>query len=232
VNAMILAAGRGERMRPLTDRCPKPLLEVGGAPLIVWHLRRLREAGFARVVINHAHLGHMIEQALGDGARFGLDIRYSPETEALETAGGIVKALPLLGGEPFLVVNGDIFCDWPMTRARTVGEQMAAARLSAWCVLIANPSHNTRGDFTIEDGMLGAGDTDRRTYSGIGVFAPRLFVDCVAGHKAPLAPLLRASLARGEAGAEYFDGRWVDVGTPERLAELDGLLTREPEARL
>lgn len=231
-SAMILAAGRGERMRPLTDHTPKPLLEVGGAPLIVWHLRRMAAAGIQRVVINHAHLGQMIEAALGDGRQWRLDIRYSPEPEALETAGGIVKALPLLGDAPFLVVNGDVFTNWPIERSLSLGTQMRCSNLLAWCVLIDNPEHNQKGDFAVDTGFLRNTGKSRLTYSGIGLFEPALFKDCVSGQKAALAPLLRAAADQNRAGAEYFPGRWVDVGTPQRLTELDQLLNRESRTTL
>ena len=230
--AMILAAGRGERMRPLTDHCPKPLLEVGGAALIVWHLRRMAAAGIQRVVINHAHLGHMIEAALGNGQQWGLEIKYSAETEALETAGGIVKALPWLGDAPFLVVNGDIFSSWPIERSLTLSAQMRAAGLLAWCVLIDNPEHNQKGDFALKTGFLQNTGNRRLTYSGIALFEPQLFKDCVSGQKAALAPLLRVAADQNRAGAEYFSGRWVDVGTPQRLTELDQLLHRESRTKL
>ncbi len=222
---MILAAGRGERMRPLTDRCPKPLLEVGGRPLIAWHLRRLAAAGIRDVVINHAWLGDRIEAALGDGAAYGLRIRYSAETEALETAGGIAKALPLLGDGPFLVVNGDVWCDWDPGRARSIASQLDALGWLCWCVLVANPEHHPRGDFALRDGRLRAGDdAERLTFAGIGIYRPELFAAVPPGGRAPLAPLLREAAARGLAGAERHPGRWVDVGTPERLAELDAQL--------
>jgi MurNAc alpha-1-phosphate uridylyltransferase len=222
---MILAAGRGERMRPLTDRCPKPLLEVGGRPLIAWHLRRLAAAGIRDVVINHAWLGDRIEAALGDGAAYGLRIRYSAETEALETAGGIAKALPLLGDDPFVVVNGDVWCDWDPARARSIASQLDALGWLCWCVLVANPGHNPRGDFALRDGRLRAGDDAQRlTFAGIGVYRPELFAAVPPGGRAPLAPLLRDAAVRGLAGAERHSGRWVDVGTPERLAELDAQL--------
>lgn len=224
LSAMILAAGRGERMRPLTDHRPKPLLQAGGAPLIVWHLRRLAAAGIREIVINHAHLGYMIEAELADGRQWGLNIRYSAETEALETAGGIVKALPLLGAEPFLVINGDVFTDWPLTRAHTLRQQMQYAGLRAWCVLIDNPEHNPQGDFGLHSGLLQNTSARRFTYAGIGLFDPSLFAGCVAGEKAKLAPLLRAAADQRRAGAEHFGGQWVDVGTPQRLAELDQTL--------
>ena len=220
---MILAAGRGERMRPLTDTCPKPLLQAGGKPLIAWHLEALAAAGFREVVINHAHLGALLERALGDGARWGLRIAWSPENPALETAGGIAHALPLLGSEPFLVINGDVFCDFPLARALTIAAQMQAARLLAWCVLVPNPPHHPDGDFALTDGLLDAGRRSL-TFSGIGVYRPELFAGLDPDAPAKLAPLLREAAARGRVGAELHDGRWIDVGTPERLAAVDAQL--------
>ncbi|MCX8086707.1 MAG: nucleotidyltransferase family protein [Rhodocyclaceae bacterium] len=218
MKAMILAAGRGERMRPLTDRTPKPLLPVAGKPLIVWHLERLALAGFHEIVINHAHLGSEIEALLGDGAAWGVRICYSAEPPgALETAGGIAQALPLLGEEAFLVVNGDIFCDWDFARARGA---LAADRL-AHLVLVDNPPHHPAGDFTLEGGKVGAGPTARLTFSGIGIYRPALFRSIEPGQPAKLAPLLRQAIATGEVSGEYHAGRWEDVGTPERLAALD-----------
>ena len=224
---MILAAGRGERMRPLTDSCPKPLLRVGGKALIEWHLARLARTGFRQIVINHAHLGSMLEKALGDGSRWGLNIAWSPEAAALETAGGIAQALPLLGSDPFLVVNGDIWCDFDFGRARTISAQMLAGDLDAWCVLVDNPPQHPRGDFGIDSGRLLAEASQRFTFSGIGVYRPTLFGQLVRGQPAPLAPLLREAITRGAAGAERHAGRWVDVGTPQRLTELDAQLLRE-----
>lgn len=212
---MILAAGRGERMRPLTDHTPKPLLPVAGKPLIVWHLERLARAGFRDIVINHAHLGDQVEALLGAGDAWGLRIRYSAEPEgALETAGGIANALPLLGDAPFLVVNGDIFCDWDFMRARGTD---ALAHL----VLVANPSHHPAGDFSLADGKVSAGGTATFTFSGIGIYRPELFAGIVRGQPAKLAPLLRGAIEAGQVRGEYHAGRWVDVGTPERLAALD-----------
>jgi len=230
MRTMILAAGRGERMRPLTDTCPKPLLPAGGLPLIGWHLRRLAGAGFRDVVINHAWLGEQIERTLGDGSDWGMSIRYSPEAQALETAGGIAQALPLLGDEPFLVINGDIWCDWNPARARTIGEQLTALDWLAWCVLIDNPEHHPRGDFVLDGGRLDGvkladAAAPRLTFSGIGVYRPILFQGVAKGSRAPLAPLLRQAAAQGLAGAERHDGRWTDVGTPQRLARLDAQLT-------
>jgi MurNAc alpha-1-phosphate uridylyltransferase len=236
MRAMILAAGRGERMRPLTDTCPKPLLRAGGRTLIGWHLERLAAAGFREVVVNHAWLGERIEQALGDGRDWGLSLRYSPEGEALETAGGIARALPLLGDAPFLVVNGDIWCDWDPGRARTIAARLENAGWLAWCVLVDNPAHNLRGDFALDAGRLRptaaaeaptgpAARAPALTFAGIGVYRPALFAGVPAGARAPLAPLLREAAAAGRAGAERHAGRWVDVGTPQRLAELDAQLT-------
>jgi len=225
MRAMILAAGRGERMRPLTDHTPKPLLQAGGRPLIAWHLEGLAAAGFRQVVINHAHLGAQIEQALGDGSRWGLSIAYSPETVALETAGGIANALGLLGGEPFLVVNGDVWCDFAFGRARTIALQMQAAGLHAWCVLVDNPPQHPAGDFALRQGLLDCEQREARlTFSGIGVYDPRLFAGIGRGTPAPLAPLLRAAAGARRAGAERHLGAWVDVGTPDRLARLDAQL--------
>lgn len=224
---MILAAGRGERMRPLTDSCPKPLLRVGGKALIEWHLERLARTGFRQIVINHAHLGSMLEQALGNGSRWGLSIAWSREADALETAGGIAQALALLGSDPFLVVNGDIWCDFDFGRARTIAAQMLAGDLDAWCVLVDNPPQHPRGDFGIDSGRLLAEASRRFTFSGIGVYRPTLFGQLIRGQPAPLAPLLREAITRGTAGAERHAGRWVDVGTPQRLTELDAQLLRE-----
>ncbi len=225
MKAMILAAGRGERMRPLTDACPKPLLEVGGKPLIVWHLERLAAAGFSEVVINHAHLGTMIEQRLGDGSPWQLHLHYSPEPPgALETAGGIAKALPLLGKDPFLVINGDVWCDWNPTAALALAEDLAARRDLAWLLLTANPPQHPAGDFTLRDGRVGNGADRRLTFTGIGVYHPDLFRDIVPGQVARLAPLLRDGADRGRVGGTLHAGRWTDVGTPQRLAELDSEL--------
>ncbi|MBK6637562.1 MAG: nucleotidyltransferase family protein [Rhodocyclaceae bacterium] len=225
MRAMILAAGRGERMRPLTDHCPKPLLAVGGKPLIVWHIERLAGAGFTQLVINHAHLGEQLEAALGTGERWGVRITYSPEPPgALETAGGIVQALPMLGCEPFLVVNGDIYCDWdPVGVALEAGKQ-------AHLVLVPNPLHNLEGDFALQDRQVGSGNTaigERLTFAGIGIYHPELFAGLSAGQPAKLAPLLRQAMARGQVSGERYDGRWVDVGTPRRLTELDAQLVSE-----
>ena len=221
MKAMILAAGRGERMRPLTDTTPKPLLEAGGKPLIVWHLERLVRAGFTQIVINHAWLGAQIEAALGNGRAYGAHIQYSPEGEALETAGGIALALPLLGREPFLVVNGDIYCDYAVGRAHTIAQQMRATRAQAWLVLVPNPPQHPTGDFALDTGKVSDMGAARHTFSGIGIYEPALFTHIERGSKARLAPLLRDAMAKDAVGGEFFDGRWEDVGTPERLAALD-----------
>lgn len=227
MRAMILAAGRGERMRPLTDHCPKPLLQVGGRPLIVWHIERLAAAGFRQIVINHAHLGEMLKQALQDGSRWGVRILWSHEEQALETAGGIANALDALGHEPFLVVNGDIWCDFEFRRALTIGEQMRAARLRAWCVLVDNPAQHPTGDFGLQAGALLNDAPEKFTFSGVGIYSPELFSGIGRNQRAPLAPLLRQAISAGQAGAEHHGGRWVDVGTPQRLAELDAQLRTE-----
>lgn len=224
MRVMILAAGRGERMRPLTDRLPKPLLEAGGKTLIGWHLERLAAAGFREVVVNNAWLGHEIERALGDGSRWGLSVRHSPETVALETAGGIVQALPLLGDAPFLVVNGDVYTDWDFGRAPDIAAQMQAADLDAWLVLADNPPQHPKGDFAIVHGRLANDGPVRYTFSGIAVYQPRMFAGLRAGERAPLAPLLRRCADQGRAGAERLPGAWFDVGTPQRLADLDAQL--------
>ncbi len=227
MRAMILAAGRGERMRPLTDTLPKPMLPVGGTPLIVWHIRRLVAAGITDIVINHAWLGDRIEAALGDGSAYGARLRYSPEPQALETAGGIVQALPQLGDAPFLVVNGDVWCDWDPAGARAQADRLEAAQGQAWLLLVDNPEHHPAGDFHLhEDGALAPAGGRRLTYAGIGVYHPSLFAGLQAGVPARLAPLLVDAIARGTAHGARHEGTWVDVGTPRRLAELDARLTR------
>jgi MurNAc alpha-1-phosphate uridylyltransferase len=222
---MILAAGRGERMRPLTDQAPKPLLPAGGKPLIAWQLLRLAAAGIRDIVINHAWLGDKVEAALGDGSAFGVRIRYSAEREALETAGGIAQALPLLAQEPFLVVNGDVFCDFDYGRVRTIVAQMKHARLACWCVMVPNPQHHPAGDFTLAGGLLGSSGPARLTYAGIGVYTPEMFDGIPRGQKAALRPCLEREMATGRAAGEYHGGLWFDIGTVQRLAELDRLLT-------
>ncbi len=240
MKAMILAAGRGERMRPLTDHTPKPLLEVGGKPLIVWHIERLVKAGIVELVINHAHLGAQIEASLGDGSRFGAQIQYSAETLALETAGGIANALPMLGRQPFAVINGDIYCDYDFARLPERAALMHANGDAAHLVLVDNPEHHPTGDFCLHNGRIvplpspacggGAGGEGRLTFSGIGLYHPALFSHIPRGSVAPLAPLLRAQIALGKISGEYHAGLWVDVGTPQRLLELDLQLRKEAHA--
>lgn len=222
--AIILAAGRGERMRPLTDALPKPLLSVGGKPLLVWHLNNLKRAGITDIVINHAHLGEKIESALGDGSRFGVRIRYSAEGEALETAGGIANALGLLGEDAFVVVNGDIFCDYDFAALNAPLARVQHGEARAHLVLSDNPPHHPNGDFGLVDGKLVERETDRLTYTGIGVYHPRLFASITGRTKARLAPILHEGIAAGEISGEHFTGLWRDIGTPERLAELDASL--------
>ncbi len=227
MKAMILAAGRGERLRPLTDHTPKPLLQVGGKALIVWHLERLAAAGWREVVINHAHLGRQIETALGNGSAFGLRIAYSREPAgALETAGGIATALPLLADQPFLVVNGDVWCDWDVAqaapRAAALGERLAHL------VLVDNPGHHAGGDFTLRGDRVYAADDHHPatlTYAGIAVFRPEFFAALSRGTYMKLRPLLDDGIRRGLIAGERYGGRWVDVGTIERLQQLDHNLT-------
>ena len=220
MKAMILAAGRGVRMRPLTDTTPKSLLCAGGKPLIVWQLEKLALAGFSEIVINHAYLGGMIEAALGDGSRFGLSIRYSPEREALETAGGIALALPALGAAPFLVTNADIYSDFDFAALARVDLQDDLAHL----VLVDNPPQHARGDFALAAGRVRETGAPLLTFSGIGVYAPRLFGGIAPGAKVPLAPLLRKAMAAGRVSGEHYRGRWQDIGTAERLQALDAAL--------
>jgi MurNAc alpha-1-phosphate uridylyltransferase len=216
---MILAAGRGERMRPLTDITPKPLLEAGGKPLIVWHIENLAQAGIRELVINHAHLGKQIEDFLGDGSRYNVSIHYSPEAEALETAGGIANALPLLGHAPFLVVNGDVFCDFDYGKLCSKAAQMN--QQTACLVMVDNPPHHPAGDFFLDGEKVRAQGMPLLTFSGIGLYCPQLFSAIPRGSKAKLAPLLREAMDCGKVGGMHHHGRWVDVGTPQRLAELD-----------
>lgn len=216
MKAMILAAGRGERMRPLTDHTPKPLLPVGGRPLIVHHLEALRAAGIRELVVNTGHLGAQLPAALGDGQHWGVHIRWSAEPpEALETGGGIFQALPLLGPEPFLVVNGDVWSDYPF--ARLPGAPAGLAHL----VLVDNPAYHLQGDFALTaEGKVVHDGATKLTFSGISVLRPELFAGCAPG-RFPLGPLLRRALASGQVSGEHYQGRWRDIGTPERLATLE-----------
>lgn len=217
MKAMILAAGKGERLRPLTLHTPKPLVRAGDVPLIEYHIRALAGAGFNDLVINHAWLGTQIEAYLGDGTRLGVHIRYSPEGEPLETGGGIHRALPLLGDEPFVVVNGDIWTDYDF---RVLNRPLEGL---AHLVLVDNPAHHPSGDFSLIDGAVHDELAGAFTYSGIAVLSPRLFEGCTAG-AFKLAPLLRKAMAAGRVSGEHYRGRWIDVGTHERLAEVERML--------
>jgi MurNAc alpha-1-phosphate uridylyltransferase len=221
MKAMILAAGKGERMRPLTENTPKPLLPAGGKPLIEYLIESLQQAGFSELVINHAWLGKQIEEALGDGSRFGLNIVYSPEGEPLNTAGGIINALPLLGNEPFVIVNGDIWTDYSFSSLKNYSDMQQLAHL----VMVSNPPQHPEGDYVLDsEGHLnlktpGAQKTTT-TYSGIAVLHPRLFEN-LSVKLIPLAPLFEAAIKQGKASAEFYQGEWFDIGTVERLNNLN-----------
>ena len=224
MRAMILAAGRGERMRPLTDTCPKPLLDVGGKKLIEYHIGALVESGITDIVINHAYLGEQIESYLGDGSQYGANIYYSPEVEALETGGGIFKALHLLGDDYFILVNGDVWTDYNFNQLPKKISSLAHL------VMVANPEHNLKGDFSLaaqeNNHYLSQSGETKLTYSGIGVYHPDLFSNCIEG-RFPLAPLLINAMKKNQITGEFYAGKWVDVGTPERLYELDKKLRCE-----
>lgn len=222
MRAMILAAGRGERLRPLTGRTPKPLVEAGGETLLGRHLARLASAGFKHAVINVSHLAEQIVARFGNGAQAGIRIDWSREAEPLETAGGIAQARTLLGTEPFLLVNADIWCDFDFSNLMNFQLEKRLSHL----VLVPNPPWHPKGDFSLERGVIGNAPSPRYTYAGISVLSPRLVDGVAAGHKAQLAPLWRAAAGRGEVSGELYLGRWSDVGTPERLAELKAQLDR------
>jgi MurNAc alpha-1-phosphate uridylyltransferase len=215
MRAMILAAGRGERMRPLTDHTPKPLLQVGGKPLIVWHIERLARAGVTELVINHAHLGQQIEAALGDGSQWQVQIRYSAEAVALETAGGIAYALPLLGEQPFLVVNGDVFTDIDYASLSLPEGKLAHL------VMVDNPPQHAAGDFGLKDGIVFESSDNRLTFSGVGMYHPALFDSVTRGQAAKLAPLLKEAMQQRRVTGQHHPGLWHDIGTPARLEQLD-----------
>jgi N-acetyl-alpha-D-muramate 1-phosphate uridylyltransferase len=217
MKAMVLAAGRGERLRPLTERVPKPLVEAGGKALIDWHLERLAAAELRDVVINVSHLADLVVRHVGDGARYGLRIAWSREAEPLETAGGIANAGALLGEEPFLLVNSDIYCefDFAALRALQVGTNLGHL------VLVPNPAHHADGDFTLEAGMVGNGAAPRYTYAGVALMSPQIVSSVRSGDKAPLGPLLRQAAGERRLSGELFAGRWTDVGTLARLTELN-----------
>jgi len=213
MKAMILAAGRGERMRPLTNHSPKPLLEIGSKSLIEHHLSRLYAAGYEEIVINTAWLGEQIRELLGNGKQYGVQISYSDEGDsALETGGGIFKALPLLGDDFFLVINGDIWCDHPLTQPKPKTGRLAHL------VLVDNPEHNTDGDFSLR-GHAVKNEPRTLTFSGIGWYHPKLFANC-GGGKFPLAPLLRTAIDRQQVSGEHYRGQWSDIGTPKRLEDI------------
>ena len=214
MRAMILAAGRGERLRPLTDEVPKPLVDIGGMPLIEYHIRSLASAGFRAIVINQGHLGDQLPEAIGDGGRWGVTIHWSDEQpEALETGGGIHQALPLLGASPFLVINGDVWTDYPFLRLRAVKCDWAHL------IMVPNPPQNPDGDFHLQHARIRNAGDNKQTFSGIGVYHPRLFEGCTAG-KFSVVPLLRHAMENHLVTGELYAGRWEDIGTLERLDAL------------
>lgn len=221
---MILAAGRGERMRPLTDHIPKPLIQAAGRPLITYLIERLAHAGFTDLVVNVSHFADLVERGLGDGSRFGARITYSREDQALETGGGIAYALPLLGGGPFVVVNSDIYCDFDFARLASAATALAKSGGLAHLVLVDNPAHHPAGDFFLSGGKVSGEGPRRLTFSGIGLYAPELFAGVPRGSKCPLVALLNPAMARGAVSGEHHRGLWMDVGTPQRLAELERVL--------
>lgn len=222
--AMILAAGKGERMRPLTEHHPKPLLKVGGKALIEWQIHKLVAAGISRIVINQGWLGEQLPEALGQGEAYGVELFYSDEQsfpEPLETAGGIIHALPLLGDAPFVVVNGDVWTDYDYAQLQQPNLVASLTKqMDAHLVLINNPPHNPAGDFVLNNGLLQTGGLASLTFSGIGVYHPRLFAQCQPGRQA-LAPILRTAMQKNRIAGSHYAGEWFDIGTPERLAALN-----------
>lgn len=236
MKAMIFAAGRGERMRPLTDACPKPLLKVRGRPLIAWQVLNLVRAGITEIVINHAHLGHMIEEELGDGSKYGAKIVYSREETALETAGGIANALHLLGDEPFVAVSGDIYCPYfDFSQVKDVlhdkdiwgNPHPLDKRDVAWLYLTPNPWHNPDGDFAIDMYTLSNEGAPKWNFAGIGVYRPEMFAGIQPGEHARFGPLMRKFIDLKQVGGEIYDGQWVNVGTIEQLEELNAPLAQK-----
>ena len=239
MKAMIFAAGRGERMRPLTDTCPKPLLKVRGRPLITWHVLNLVRAGITEIVINHAHLGHMIEEELGDGSKYGARIVYSPEASALETAGGIANALHLLGDEPFVAVSGDIYCPYfdfeqvkdVLAEKDSLGNPYPVdERDACWLYLTPNPWHNPDGDFALTMYSVANEGTPKWNFANIGVYRPEMFAHIKPGEKERLGTLMRDYADRGRAGGEIYMGEWVNVGTIGQLEELNAPLAKKASA--
>jgi len=232
MKAIVLAAGRGERMRPLTDHTPKPLLEAGGRTLIEWQIARLVAAGIREVVVNVSHLGEQIVAALGAGEGLGARIAYSREAEALETAGGIALALSMLGERTFVAVNGDIYLDFDFSELAKVAGRMDAdprGQGRAHLVLVPNPAHHPQGDFALDAaGHVIEAPFGRLTFSGVGVYTPAFFAGVMPGERRALGPMLRAAAARGEVTGERFNGLWMDIGTPARLDRLRALLCRQP----
>ncbi|MCG9756772.1 nucleotidyltransferase family protein [Shewanella insulae] len=236
MKAMILAAGRGERLRPLTDTLPKPLAEVAGKPIIVYHIERLAALGITEIVINHAWLGHKLEASLGDGSDWGVSICYSPETQALETGGGIKQALALLGDEPFLVLNGDVYIDrLPTVKGQSLDVALATASITelmseheAYLWLVDNPKQHPEGDFALEKGKVFDNREPRLTFSGMAIYHPRFFDGTPSG-RFGLAPLLRAKMQQGLIGGEHYRHLWCDVGTLQRLESLDAELRAAQE---
>jgi MurNAc alpha-1-phosphate uridylyltransferase len=240
MKAMILAAGRGERMRPLTDSCPKPLLKVRGRPLILWQVLNLVRAGITDIVINHAHLGHMIEEALGDGSRYGARIMYSAEGTALETAGGIARARDLLGDAPFVALSGDVYAphfDFTQVLDALIDNDVwgnphpVEQRDIAWLYLVKNPPYHRQGDFALSNYTIRSDGAPKHTFANIGVYRPEMFDGIVPGERAKLGPLLHAYAAKGLIGGELYNGMWENVGTPEQLAALNAPLNVPPKGQ-
>jgi len=239
MKAMIFAAGRGERMRPLTDTCPKPLLKVRGRPLITWHVLNLVRAGITDIVINHAHLGHMIEEALGDGSRYGARIVYSHEPKALETAGGIANARHLLGEEPFLAISGDIYAPYfdfsqvldALPERDMLGQPIPPEKRDiAWLYLTPNPWHNPEGDFGLNMYSLTNDGNPKWNFANIGVYRPEMFDGIAPGEVVRIGPLMRKFIEQGRIGGEIYTGPWVNVGTVEQLEELNAPLSKKAGA--
>jgi MurNAc alpha-1-phosphate uridylyltransferase len=230
MKAMILAAGRGERMRPLSDTTPKPLLEAGGKPLIFWQLERLVAAGFTDVVVNVAHRGEAIAAALGDGSRFGATLRYSLEPEPLEVGGGIATALPLLGDGMALVVSGDVYSeyDYASLRARATAMGATSAPPHLHMVMVPNPGYHPGGDFSLAEGRLALDGGSRVTFGNVALYRTALFRELPRGEKLKILPLFLDWIGRGWASGELYTGIWANVGTPDELTRLDGHLHRTP----
>ena len=233
IGAMILAAGRGERMRPLSDAAPKPLLEAGGKALIAWQLEALARAGFRDIVVNASHLADRFAAALGDGAAFGVKLRWSFEPEALEAAGGIATALPLLPEGPALIVSGDIWTAYDYATLRPRAEAMArnAGAPRAHLVMVPNPGYHPEGDFALSEGRVASDGALRQTYANIGLYDTALFRELPRGTKLKLLPYLQRWIAERRVSGEHYGGPWANVGTPDDLANLDRDLRRRHPTR-